>query len=114
MKHYKIIVFVPVTHGDRLRQAMGDAGAGIIGNYSYCSFTVKGIGRFRPDEGANPAIGDVGRLEAVEEERIETACAEARLADVLAAIRRAHPYEEPAVDVYPLAAIGLSPGCHSS
>ena len=102
MKTYKLVVFVPVTHGDQLRQAMGDAGAGRIGNYSHCSFTVKGTGRFKPEAGANPAIGVVGRLEAVEEERIETVCEDAKLKDVLAAIRRVHPYEEPAIDVYPL------------
>jgi hypothetical protein len=102
MKNYKLVVFVPVTHGDQLRQAMGDAGAGRIGNYSHCSFTIRGIGRFKPEAGANPAIGVAGRLEAVEEERIEMVCEDAKLQDVLAAIRRVHPYEEPAIDVYPL------------
>ena len=102
MKNYKLVVFVPVAYGDRVRQAMGEAGAGIIGNYSHCSFTVRGIGRFRPEPGANPAIGEIGRLEAVEEERIETVCPAASLKAVLAAIRAAHPYEEPAMDVYPL------------
>lgn len=109
MKHCKIVVFVPVSDGDRVRQAMGDAGAGVIGNYSYCSFTVKGIGRFRPDAGASPSIGEVGRLEAVEEERIETVCTAEKLAAVIAAIRSAHPYEEPAIDIYPLEAIGTAP-----
>ena len=102
MKNYKLVVFVPVAHGDRVREAMGEAGAGVIGNYSHCSFTVRGIGRFRPEPGANPAIGEIGRLEAVEEERIETVCPAASLKAVLAAIRAAHPYEEPAMDVYPL------------
>ena len=102
MKAYKLVVFVPVTHGDAVREAMSAAGAGVIGNYSCCSFTVKGIGRFRPEAGASPSIGEVGRLGAVEEERIETVCAQDRLTDVLAAIRRAHPYEEAAIDAYPL------------
>jgi hypothetical protein len=105
MKRYKIVVFVPEADGEALRRAMGDAGAGRIGNYVHCSFTVKGIGRFEPQAGARPAIGEVGVLEAVAEERIEMVCAEERLADVLAAIRRAHPYEEPAIDVYALEAI---------
>jgi hypothetical protein len=105
MKTYKLVVFVPVTHGDQLRQAMGGAGAGRIGNYSHCSFTLRGTGRFIPETGANPAIGAVGRLEAVEEERIEVVCEDAKLKDVLAAIRRVHPYEEPAIDIYPLAVI---------
>ncbi|MGJ5181768.1 hypothetical protein ACQR16_33810 [Bradyrhizobium oligotrophicum] len=102
MKTYKIVVYVPVTAGEAVRSAMGEAGAGRIGNYDYCSFTVVGTGRFRPLAGANPAIGAVGRIEAVEEERIETVCAADRLRPVLAAIRAAHPYEEPAIDVYPI------------
>jgi hypothetical protein len=105
MKTYKIVVFVPGEQGERLRAAMGEAGAGRIGNYDHCSFTTRGVGRFRPLAGANPAIGEVGRLEEVAEERIETVCAEHSLRDVLAAIRRAHPYEEPAIDIYPLAEI---------
>jgi hypothetical protein len=105
MKTYKLVVFVPVTHGDLVRQAMGTAGAGRIGNYSHCSFTLRGTGRFKPEAGANPAIGAVGRLEAVEEERIEVMCEDAKLKEVLAAIRHVHPYEEPAIDVYPLVVI---------
>ncbi|WP_035982161.1 NIF3 1 [Bradyrhizobium sp. STM 3843] len=105
MKVYKIVVYVPEAQGDAVRAAMGAAGAGWIGNYDYCSFTVKGIGRFRPLAGANPTIGAVGRLEAVEEERIETVCAKDRLRDALQAIRTAHPYEEPAIDVYPIEVI---------
>ena len=105
MKQYKIVVFVPTTDADQLREAMGNAGAGQIGNYSHCSFSVKGVGRFRPRAGANPTIGEVGKLEAVEEERIETVCSEDRLKDVLKAIRAAHPYEEPATDVYRLEVI---------
>jgi hypothetical protein len=108
MKSYKIVVYVPETHGDAVRTAMGEAGAGRIGNYAHCSFTTKGLGRFLPLAGANPAIGAVGRPELVTEERIEMVCAEDRLAEVLPAIRRVHPYEEPAVDVYPLETIGGS------
>ena len=102
MKQYKIVVFVPETHAESLREAMANAGAGQIGNYSHCTFSVKGVGRFRPNAGANPTIGEVGALEAVAEERIETVCSEEKLRDVLRAIRNAHPYEEPATDVYPL------------
>jgi hypothetical protein len=105
MKNYKIVVYVPEIHGDAVRTAMGEAGAGRIGNYAHCSFTTKGIGRFLPQAGASPAVGAVGRLELVAEERIEMVCAEDRLREVLSAIRRAHPYEEPAVDVYPLESI---------
>ena len=105
MKQYKIVVFVPETHAEQLREAMGNVGAGQIGNYSHCTFSVKGLGRFRPGMGANPTIGEIGKLEAVEEERIETVCSEGRLKDVLTAIRNVHPYEEPATDVYQLEVI---------
>jgi hypothetical protein len=105
MRTYKIVVFVPEADGERLRVAMGEAGAGRIGNYAHCSFTVRGIGRFQPLAGANPAVGQIGGAEEVVEERIEMLCADDRLRDGLAAIRPAHPYEEPAIDVYPLAEI---------
>lgn len=104
-KRYKIVVYVPESHADKLREAMGNAGAGKIGNYSHCTFTIKGVGRFRPEEGANPTIGEVGALEEVQEERIETVCAEEKLQGVLQAIRAVHPYEEPATDVYPIEVI---------
>ncbi len=81
---------------------MGDAGAGRIGNYAYCSYSVDGTGRFLPLEGANPAIGTVGSLEAVPEERVECVCERALAKNVLQAIRKVHPYEEPAFDIYPL------------
>lgn len=102
MKTYKIVVYVPAADGEAVRHAMGEAGAGRIGKYDCCSFTVRGMGRFRPLAGANPTIGAVGRLETVEEERIETVCAGDRLEAVIKAIRAAHPYEEPAIDVYPI------------
>ncbi|WP_024510801.1 YqfO family protein [Bradyrhizobium sp. ARR65] len=105
MRQYKIVVFVPASHGEQVRDAMAQAGAGQIGNYSHCSFTTRGVGRFKPNAGANPSIGEVGKLEEVDEERIETVCTEERLREVLQAIRRAHPYEEPAIDVYPLEVI---------
>lgn len=79
---------------------MGNAGAGKIGNYSHCTFTLKGTGRFKPEEGANPKIGSVGNLEEVSENRIETVCSGDKLHNVLKAIREVHPYEEPATDVY--------------
>lgn len=101
-KRYKLVVYVPESHGDRLREAMGNAGAGLIGNYTHCTFTVKGTGRFKPGEGSNPTIGEVGKFEEVEEERIETVCAGDKLESVLKAIREVHPYEEPATDVYPI------------
>lgn len=101
-KNVKIIVFVPETHTDLVRKAMGDAGAGMIGNYSYCTFSSKGVGRFRPDSGANPHIGEVGKFEEVAEERIETICPREKLEEVIKAIKEVHPYDEVALDVYPL------------
>jgi hypothetical protein len=101
-KKYKIVVYVPASHAGALRDAMGNAGAGRIGNYSHCTFTVKGTGRFKPEEGANPTTGTVGKLEAVDEDRIETVCSGEALAAVMAAIKEVHPYEEPATDVYPI------------
>ena len=98
----KIVVFVPVSHADVVRTAMGAAGAGRIGRYSFCSFSSKGTGRFLPEEGARPAIGTVGSLEEVQEERIEVVCERSLLGSVIAAIKSAHPYEEVALDVYPL------------
>jgi hypothetical protein len=102
MKKYKIVVYVPEGDADKLRAAMGDAGAGVIGAYTHCTFTIKGIGRFKPGPGSNPAIGQEGKLEEVAEDRIETVCAEEKLKDVLKAIKENHPYEEPATDVYPI------------
>lgn len=101
-KNVKIVVTVPVTHADAVREAMGRAGAGQSGHYSFCSFSSKGIGRFKPEPGANPAIGEVGRLESVEEERIEVICGRDILTEVIAAVKKAHPYEEVALEVYPL------------
>ena len=102
IKRYKIVVFAPETHADALRKAMGDASAGKIGNYTYCTFSTKGIGRFKPEDGAHPTLGEIGRVEEVSEERIETVCTEETLTSVLAAIKQTHPYEEPATDIYPL------------
>ncbi len=101
-KRYKIVVYVPEADAHKLREAMGNAGAGMIGNYSHCTFTVKGIGRFKPNEKANPTIGQAGKLEEVAEDRIETVCEEDKLKEVLKAIKDTHPYEEPATDVYPI------------
>ncbi|MBU0668145.1 YqfO family protein [Patescibacteria group bacterium] len=98
----RIFVFVPPSHADAVRDALAKAGAGKIGNYDSCSFSVGGIGRFRPLEGADPFVGTVGELEEVPEERIETVCPTEKLEEVLAAVRAVHPYEEPAIDVYPL------------
>lgn len=98
----KIVVTVPVGSADSVRRAIGEAGGGGVGHYSFCSFSLRGIGRFLPGEGARPAIGEVGKLESVEEERIELNCTDDLAASVVAAIRAVHPYEEPTIDIYPL------------
>ncbi len=102
---YKLVVYAPLTHAEDIRTALAEAGAGKIGNYSACTFSVQGVGRFKPEEGANPHIGSLGKLEEVAEERIETVCEASVLKEVLAAVRSAHPYEEPAIDVYPIEVI---------
>ena len=101
-KYVKIAVFVPESHADIVREAMGKAKAGMLGKYSFCSFSSKGTGRFKPEQGANPHIGEVGKLEEVAEERIEVTCPRENLADVIKAMKEVHPYEEVAFDIYSL------------
>ncbi|MED3648247.1 Nif3-like dinuclear metal center hexameric protein [Halalkalibacterium halodurans] len=107
---YKLVVFVPHTHTDQVREALGRAGAGHIGNYSYCTFNSKGTGTFKPEEGTNPFIGKQGALEFVEELKIETIVTEGQKNKVVAAMIKSHPYEEPAYDLYPLANEGETLG----
>lgn len=102
MGNYKIVVTVPESEADKLREAIGNAGGGKVGHYTYCSFSVKGIGRFLPITGANPTIGQIGRLEQVVEDRIEITCSSENVKAVVTAIRETHSYEEPAIDVYEL------------
>jgi len=101
-KLYKLAVYVPVTHEEIVRDALGNSGAGHIGNYSHCTFQTQGIGTFKPLEGTNPFIGEKGKMEYVDEVRMETIVEEEYLKDVLEATMEAHPYEEPAYDVFPL------------
>lgn len=98
----KIVVFVPKSHTETVRKAMGDAGAGKIGLYSHCSYSVDGVGRFKPLEGARPAIGEVGKFEEVEEERIECVCERENAKKVIQELKKVHPYEEIALDIYQL------------
>lgn len=99
---YKVVVFVPTDSEAAVRQAMADAGAGWIGNYRECSFSVPGEGGFKPLEGANPTIGQVGQRETVAEQRMEMIVAGEHLGAVVTALRQAHPYEEPAFDLFKL------------
>jgi dinuclear metal center YbgI/SA1388 family protein len=95
----KWVVFVPAENAEAVQSAMFTAGAGQIGDYSQCSWSVSGTGQFLPDEGATPAIGAVGAVEHVAEVRVETVAPASRRAAVLAGLRAAHPYEEPAFDI---------------
>lgn len=95
----KWVVAVPVTHRDEVLDALFAAGAGVSGNYSDAAWTVAGTGQFRPLDGANPALGVVGELHEVSEDRLEVVAPPSRRAAVLAALRAAHPYEEPAYHV---------------
>jgi len=102
-RFFKVAVTVPSGYGGAVTEAFRESGAGKLGNYSGCYFSVDGSGSFIPDEGANPFIGSNGIRETVEEKRIEALVAERSLDNVLNALRRAHPYEEPAIDVFVLA-----------
>jgi dinuclear metal center YbgI/SA1388 family protein len=99
----KLVVFVPIQSRELVLDAAFNAGAGRIGDYTECSFTSGGRGTFFGGVNTNPAVGQAGRRETVREWRIEVICPAGRVADVLGAIRAVHPYEEPAIDVYPLA-----------
>lgn len=98
----KLVVFVPQENASEMRQALGEAGAGRIGEYSFCSFSIKGVGRFKPSDKANPHIGEAGELEAVDEERIEVACEKAQSPQIIEVIKKVHPYEEVVIDIYPM------------
>jgi len=98
----KLVVFVPREALDPVREALFAAGAGRIGNYERCSFYTEGTGTFLGGEGSDPNVGQAGREQRVAELRLETVFPEERQPEVVEALRRAHPYEEPAFDVYPL------------
>ena len=98
----KLVVFVPREALDPVREALFAAGAGRIGEYERCSWYAEGTGTFLPRQGAQPAVGTVGQEERVPELRLETVFPAESQAAVVAALRGAHPYEEPAFDVYEL------------
>ncbi len=109
-QYLKLVVFIPAGHEDGIRHAISQAGAGWIGAYSHCTFQTPGTGTFMPGEGTDPFIGSQGKLEKVEELRMETVLPEARKSEVIQALIKAHPYEEVAYDLYPLALEGESIG----
>jgi dinuclear metal center YbgI/SA1388 family protein len=107
----KIITFIPVGPAiTEVHEALSAAGAGAIGDYSHCSFATAGTGQFKPLAGANPTIGTVGKLERVAETRLEMVLPRGRRTAVVAALRAAHPYEEPAFDVLELADLPAATG----
>jgi hypothetical protein len=98
----KLVVFVPREALDPVRDALFAAGAGRIGDYERCSWYTEGTGTFFGREGTEPSVGQAGREQRVAELRLETVFPEERQEEVVDALRRAHPYEEPAFDVYAL------------
>ena len=98
----KLVVFVPEEALDAVRDAVFAAGAGRIGDYERCSWYAQGTGTFLGGDATEPAIGEKGREERVPELRLETVFPEERQTEVVEALRRAHPYEEPAFDIYAL------------
>jgi len=101
-RYVKLVAYVPENYSEKVRKSMGAAGAGIVGNYTFCSFSVKGKGRYIPSENSHPTIGEKGKLTTVNEERIETVCQYQKLENIIKAIKKVHPYEEVAIDIYPL------------
>jgi len=99
----KLVVFVPEEALDAVREAVFAAGAGRIGEYERCSWYTAGTGTFLGGEASSPVVGERGREERVPELRLETVFPEERQPEIVAALRQAHPYEEPAFDIYPLA-----------
>lgn len=98
----KLVFFVPKENVEQVKDAVFAAGAGKQGLYDQCCWQTLGVGQFRPLEGANPHIGSVNDVEKVEEYRVEMLCSESNIEKVIAALKAAHPYEEPAYDVIAL------------
>jgi len=102
---YKLSFFVPLSHAEDVKDAVFEAGGGIIGNYDRCSWECEGWGQFRPLPGSTPFLGDAMKLERVKELKVELVCEDACIEQVVEALKAAHPYETPAYEVYKLEAI---------
>lgn len=100
MPMYKLCYFVPASHLEATKNALFVAGAGRIGDYDCCAWQCRGQGQFRPLDGSQPFLGQSGELEKVDEYRVELVCEDSAIRAAIAALRRAHPYEEPAYDVF--------------
>jgi hypothetical protein len=99
---YKLSIFIPSSHLDTVKSAMFKAGAGRIGDYDCCAWQCPGTGQFRPLQNAQPFMGEQDRLETVDEYKVEMVCADDNVKAAIAAMKQAHPYEEPAYDVWKL------------
>lgn len=100
---YKLVFYVPETHVEAVKTSVFATGAGRIGDYDSCCWQILGQGQFRPLDGSQPYLGERGRIERVSEYRVELVCEDDLIRPALAALRDAHPYEEPAYDVWQLA-----------
>lgn len=98
----KVIVITPKDSTDQLIEAMSNSGAGIIGNYSHCAFIIEGTGNWKSEQGSNPIIGKVGKISREIENKIEMVCPENKVKEVITAIKKCHPYETPAIEIYQL------------
>lgn len=102
IKRVKIFVTVPLENLEMIRNIVCETGAGIIGDYTYCTSSTKSLGTFKPNDNANPYIGEKNNLEFVEEEKIEFICDIDKVKKVITKLREVHPYKEPAIDIVPL------------
>jgi hypothetical protein len=97
-----IVIPTPAEAVEKVLDAISSAGGGVLGEYTHCAYTSLGTGRFKPSPAANPHVGEHGEINAVDEVRIETFCDRSVAKAVVAAIRAAHPYEEPVIYLIPL------------
>lgn len=102
VKWVKIFVTIPLENVAEIRNVVCETGAGVIGDYSYCTSSMKSFGTFMPNDNANPYIGENNKLEFVEEEKLEFVCDIDKVKKVLTKLKEVHPYEEPAIDIIPL------------
>ncbi|PVY79311.1 hypothetical protein C8D92_101524 [Tamilnaduibacter salinus] len=100
---YKLCYFVPESHLESSKQAIFESGAGRIGDYDCCAWQCPGEGQFRPLDGSDPYLGQQGEIEKVREYKVELVCRDELIHDAIAALKRGHPYEEPAYEVFQLA-----------
>ena len=99
---FKICFFVPQSHGEAVKNAMFDAGAGRYDHYDCCAWQTPGTGQFRPLDGSSPYLGNQGSVETVTEYKVEMLCADEHLDEVIRAMKQAHPYEVPAFETWPV------------